>query len=153
MIEGRLCGVLLTHAHFDHIYGLNTLIALYPSLRILTSEIGKEALLSDKLNFSRYYGDPFVLAYPQNVQVVQDGETVQLFNGVDAQAVFTPGHSPDCVTWMTEEAVFTGDSYIPGVKTVTNIPLSDKELAEHSEAVIQAMAHLRPIYPGHAHEE
>lgn len=153
MLEGRLCGVLLTHAHFDHIYGLNTLISLFPSLRVYTCQAGLEGLLSDKLNFSRYYGDPFVLAYPENVQIVQDGEAVKLFDGIEVEAVYTPGHSPDCVTWKTDEALFTGDSCIPGVKTVTNIPHSDKDLADHSEAVIRAMALKRIIYPGHAQKD
>ena len=39
LIDGRLAGVLLTHAHFDHIYGLNTLLELFPDVPILTNEM------------------------------------------------------------------------------------------------------------------
>ena len=152
LVEGRLRGVLLTHAHFDHIYGLNTLMALFPSVPVLTNEAGYEGLLSDKLNFSRYYGNPFVLDDPGNVRLVQDGEEVELFDGVTARAVYTPGHSPGCVTWIADDAVFTGDSYIPGVKTVANVPHSNKELAALSEAVIRDLARDLNIYPGHASE-
>ena len=152
LVQGQLCGVLLTHAHFDHIYGLNTLLSLYPSLPVVTNEYGLNGLNSDKLNFSRYYGDPFVLDSADNVRLVQDGEQIPLFADIDARAVFTPGHSPDCITWIAGDAVFTGDSYIPGVKTVTNIPHSDKELAAHSEAVIRELSMERLLYPGHAPE-
>ena len=150
LIEGDLCGVLLTHSHFDHIYGLNQLMTLYPRLAVYTSRPGLDGLLSDKLNFSRYYGDPIVLDSPENVVVVDDGDTVQLFDGVTIQALVTPGHSPDCVTWLTDEVLFTGDCYIPGVKMVTNLPHSDKVLAAQSESLIRDLAETRTVYPGHA---
>lgn len=150
LVEGKLQGVLLTHAHFDHIYGLNNLVSLFPGLTVYTIMAGFNGLLSDKLNFSRYYGDPFIFDSPDNVKLVRDGECISLFEGVEIKAVATPGHSPGCVTWVTEDAIFTGDSYIPGVKTVANLPHSDKELALKSEALIRDMVENRSIYPGHA---
>lgn len=150
LVEGKLQGVLLTHAHFDHIYGLNNLVSLFPGLTVYTIMAGFNGLLSDKLNFSRYYGDPFIFDSPDNVKLVRDGECISLFEGVEIKAVATPGHSPGCVTWVTENAIFTGDSYIPGVKTVANLPHSDKELALKSEALIRDMVENRSIYPGHA---
>ena len=153
LVEGELKGVLLTHAHFDHIYGLNSLMILFPGLSVYTNQDGLDALLNDKLNFSRYYGDPFMLSRPENVAIVADGEELALFDDIKARAMYTPGHSPGCVTWIVEDAVFTGDSLIPGVKTVTNIPHSDKELAAQSENAIREMAEHRTIYPGHAPNE
>ena len=150
LVEGKLQGVLLTHAHFDHIYGLNNLVSLFPGLTVYTIMAGFNGLLSDKLNFSRYYGDPFIFDSPDNVKLVRDGECISLFEGVEIKAVATPGHSPGCVTWVTKDAIFTGDSYIPGVKTVSNLPHSDKELALKSDALIRDMVENRSIYPGHA---
>ena len=152
LIEGRLQGVLLTHAHFDHIYGLNPLMILFPDIPVYTNKDGLDALLNDKLNFSRYYGDPIILNEPGNVKLVQDGDWVELFDGIRAQAVFTPGHSPCCVSWKLDDVLFTGDSFIPGVKTVTNIPHSNKELAVDSEALIQELAEHHTIYSGHSPE-
>lgn len=149
-IDSRLEGVLLTHGHFDHIFGLNNLLALFPSLPIYTNEEGKKALLSDKLNFSRYHEEPFVLDSADNIKLINDGEDILLHEGLQTKAVFTPGHSPDCVTWIVEDIIFTGDSYIPGVKAVTNFPLSDKALAARSENLIRELAAKRKVYPGHA---
>ena len=150
LVDGKLQGILLTHAHFDHVYGLNNLISLFPGVTVFTTKAGLDGLLSDKLNFSKYYGEPFIFDSPENVKLVKDGECISLFEGVEIEAVETPGHSPDCVTWLTENAIFTGDSYIPGVKTVTNLPHSDKALALKNEALIRQMVENRSIYPGHA---
>ena len=150
LIDGNLRGVLLTHAHFDHIYGLNHLLTLFPGLTIVTNESGREGLLSDKLNFSRYHEEPFILDTSENIRVIGDGDSIPLFEGVNARAVFTPGHSPSCVTWIVGDAIFTGDSYIPGVKTVTAFPHSNKEQAAQSEMLIKRLAKSRRIYPGHA---
>lgn len=152
LVDGKLQGVLLTHAHFDHIYGLNSLMILYPGLSVYTNQVGLDTLLNDKLNFSRYYGEPIIFNEPDRVKLVKDREWVELFDGIRAQAVFTPGHSPCCVTWMIDDALFTGDSFIPGVKTVTNIPHSNKDLAAESEALIRELAVHRTIYSGHAPE-
>lgn len=150
LIDGKLQGVLLTHAHFDHIYGLNNLESLFPGVPVYTVMAGLNGLMSDKLNFSRYYGEPFIFDSPDNIKLVNDGECISLFDGVEIKAVATPGHSPGCVTWLTSDAIFTGDSYIPGVKTVANLPHSDKDLALKNEALIRQMVENRLIYPGHA---
>ena len=152
LVDGDLQGVLLTHAHFDHIYGLNSLMILYPGLSVYTNQVGLDTLLNDKLNFSRYYGEPIIFNEPDRVKLVKDREWVELFDGIRAQVVFTPGHSPCCVTWIIDDALFTGDSFIPGVKTVTNIPHSNKDLAAKSEALIRELAEHRTIYSGHAPE-
>lgn len=152
LVDGDLQGVLLTHAHFDHIYGLNSLMILNPGLSVYTNQVGLDTLLNDKLNFSRYYGEPIIFNEPDRVKLVEDREWVELFDGISAQAVFTPGHSPCCISWIIDDALFTGDSFIPGVKTVTNIPHSNKELANESEALIRELAEHRTIYSGHAPE-
>lgn len=149
MVKGDLRGVLITHPHFDHIYGLNRLIETFPAALVLTNEDGKKGLLDDKLNFSRYHEEQFVLNSPQNIKLVTDGETMEMFDGCSVKAVFTPGHCPGCVTWVMDKAIFTGDSLIPGVDTVTNFPHSDKLLAARSEVLIRKLALRRQIYAGH----
>ena len=148
----NLRGVMLTHGHYDHIYGLNVLLTMYPSMAILTNEPGKVELLNDKRNFSRYINNPFILQSPENITLVEDRQGIDLFDGIQAEPVFTPGHSPSCVTWVIGDAVFTGDSYIPGVKTVTNFPLSNRAQSAASEIIIKDLISHRDVYPGHAPE-
>lgn len=151
-IKGTLCGILLTHGHFDHIYGLNQLLNLYPDVPVYTNDYGMETLYDDKLNFSKFYGNTLQLQPVNNIRILHDGDEFELFDGVKVHAVFTPGHSPCCVTWVLDDMMFTGDSYIPGVKTVTNLPHCDKKQAACSEILIKKLAEHRTVYPGHAPE-
>ena len=66
-------GVFLTHGHFDHIYGLNSLVEAFPDCKVYVTEYTKQAIASDKLNMSRYHETPFTY-YGGNVEVVRDGE-------------------------------------------------------------------------------
>ncbi|MCQ2181785.1 MAG: MBL fold metallo-hydrolase [Bacteroidales bacterium] len=68
-------GVLLTHAHFDHIYGLPSLLERFPDVAIYTNGWGKRALADDRMNLSRYHDAPVCVECP-NVRIVSEGEKV-----------------------------------------------------------------------------
>ena len=88
--------------------------------------------------------------HPERIVVVDDGTRVDLGDGNAVTAVATPGHTPGCITWMTDDALFTGDACIPGVRVVTNLPHGDKQLAMRSLEHIRSLAaEGRTIYPGH----
>lgn len=141
--------VLLTHAHFDHIYGLNRVAELNPAVKIYTNVYGGKALLSDKLNMSRYHDSPFIFKYEEKIINVDNEEEINIGDDLTARAYFTLGHNPSCITWVIGDAVFTGDAYIPGVKTVTNLPGSNKLLAHQSELLIIKISQGRRVFPGH----
>lgn len=141
--------VLLTHAHFDHIYGLNRVVELNPHVRIYTNESGREMLLNSKKNLSFYHESPFVISESAHIITVDDGTTLELGEGMTAKAIFTPGHNPSCITWIIEDCLFTGDAYIPDIKTVTNLPGGNKTQSKHSIKIIKELAIGRTIYPGH----
>lgn len=143
MFEG-VRHVLLTHAHFDHIRGLNDLLKISPDALVYTNEFGRESLLDPRKNMSFYHGEPFVFEHPDSIVIVEDGDEVG-----PAKAVFTQGHNPGCITWVTDDAIFTGDAYIPGIKTVTNLPYGNKAEALRSARLIEELAKERSIYPGH----
>jgi len=141
-------GVLLTHAHYDHIYGLPRLTGLYPDLRVYTNEIGRKALTNSRLNMSKYHNDPIVYE-SENVVVCKEGDEIELFDGVYVKVYETPGHHPSCLTFGVENYLFTGDSYIPEEKVVTMLPGADKEMAGQSLERILKLAEGKVICPGH----
>jgi len=144
----ELKGILLTHSHFDHIYGINKIIERFPNCVVYTSIDGKEGLYSDRYNFSRYHGESIIFQ-GENIHVLNDGEEIQVFPNINMKAILTPGHDRSCVTYYTEDDIFTGDSYIPGIKVITTFPRSNKDDAEKSLAHIMELSVNRNIYPGH----
>lgn len=142
--------ILLTHAHLDHIYGLNRLLELNSDATVYTNEQGCGMLFDDKKNMSRYHETPFVFEHPERVVIVNDGDEINIGEGMTATAIFTPGHNPSCITWIVGNNLFTGDSYIPGVKTVTNLPGSNKLQAAASERLLFQLAKDYIIFPGHS---
>lgn len=119
--SSEIKGVLLTHAHYDHMYGLPKLTEQFPLLQVYTNEIGKKALASERLNFSKYHEDP-INYETDNVVICEDSDEIELFDGVKAVVHYTPGHNPACMTYEVGDYLFTGDSYILGIKVATNLP-------------------------------
>lgn len=147
----KIKGVLLTHAHYDHMYGLPRLTEMFPSLRVFTNEVGKKALANERLNFSKYHEDP-INYETDNVVICKDSDEIELFDGVKTVVHYTPGHNPACLTYEVGEYLFTGDSYIPGIKVVTNLPGGNKEFATRSLERILELAKGRILCPGHVVE-
>ena len=141
-------GVFLTHSHFDHIYGLNALHKAFPQSKVYTSAYGREALYNDKKNFSLYHETSFVFE-SKEVSVIGEGDKVEIYPGLTLTAFATPGHCPSCLTYSVASWLFTGDSYIPGIKVVTKLRNGDRQQAKESKNRILQLAEGKVICPGH----
>lgn len=148
--EKSVEGVLLTHAHSDHIYGLEELIKRYPSVKICTNVVGVEALRSPKLNLSHYHSEypDISIEASENIHVLAEGNTVDVL-GFAVKVYETPGHSPSCITYIVDDMAFTGDAYIPDVKVFTGFPLSNRKQAVLSEERIKQLTMNCSILSGH----
>ena len=149
--KSTIAGVMLTHVHYDHIYGLNRLMTLMPDCLIYTNDFGQKSLTDPKRNFSRYHTevDDFIFEYPEKVVVVGEGEKIELYEGVYADVFYTPGHDESGLCYKVGEDLFTGDAYIPGVKTVTTFPHSSKKKALESDLRISSFLSGMKVWPGH----
>jgi glyoxylase-like metal-dependent hydrolase (beta-lactamase superfamily II) len=144
----KVRGVFLTHTHFDHTYGINELHGNHPECRVYTAEYGKIALYDDKRNFSKYHEASFVYE-GTDIVALNNEDSVELYPGVNITAFETPGHCPSCLTYVLNDWVFTGDSYIPGVKVVTKLPKGNIIQAQESVKKILKLAKGKMICPGH----
>ncbi|MDR1503989.1 MAG: MBL fold metallo-hydrolase [Prevotella sp.] len=126
-------GILLTHTHFDHIYGLNELKKVYPACKVYTSSDGTKGLYDPKLNMSFYYDeiDNYVFQF-DDVTELKEADKMELWLGVTMEVIESSGHDTSCLTYKIGRYLFTGDSYIPGIKVVTNFPKSNKKDADVS---------------------
>lgn len=140
--------VFLTHTHYDHIYGLKNLLANFPDIPVYTSAYGDVALQSAKMNLSRYWGDAMELKI-KNLRVVGNSDRVILTTHYQVDVIETPGHDESCLSYRIREYFFSGDSFIPGMETITSFPHSNKSDAERSRLKILSLADGCCLCPGH----
>ena len=138
--------VLLTHAHFDHIIGVQSFadekIPIYVGS-------GDKLMLSDPyykcyLGFlgvnDGYYGDATPLS---------DGDILE-FGNIRVNVISTPGHTPGGVTYKIENSVFVGDTLFEnGGYGRCDLPLGD--ITNLEKSLIKLFARFRDeiFYPGH----
>lgn len=143
-----ILGVLLTHTHFDHCYGVNLILQNFLSTSInVFSKYSLEALANSRLNGSRYAEIPFEVK-SQNVQINRIDLPFLLWNNIDIIPLATPGHSIDSISFVCKNNIFTGDSLIPNTKVITKIRGANRESAILSIDRILKMKNMT-ILPGH----
>ena len=151
LINGKAVeGVLLTHTHSDHIYGLESLIDSYPKVKVYTNAFGAEALRSPKMNLSCYHSEypEISIDSSENIRILSEGEQLEVL-GEPVQIYETPGHDPSCLTYIIGNNAYTGDAYIPGIKVFTGFPYSKKAQAAASVERILQLVQGCIIMPGH----
>ncbi|MFR9585848.1 MAG: MBL fold metallo-hydrolase [Rikenellaceae bacterium] len=131
-------GVLLTHTHHDHIYGLNDLYDLFPKLEVYTSEHGASGLKNTTSNLSKYTINPFIYK-GDKIMILDNGSELELFSNYTISVYYTSGHDISSLTYKLDNFLFTGDSYIPNVKVVTSFPLGDREANKESLKLIDSL--------------
>jgi hydroxyacylglutathione hydrolase len=141
--------VLLTHAHLDHIAGLEELREFWPELPILIHPAEAEFLTEPELNLSIMIDEPIVA--PRATGFLNAGDHVTLA-GLQFEVRHTPGHSPGGITLYQpqERIAFVGDALFQGSIGRTDFPTSDHELLIRSihEQLLTLPDHTR-IFPGH----
>ncbi|MEM6959512.1 MAG: MBL fold metallo-hydrolase [Myxococcota bacterium] len=101
----RLHAVFETHAHADHLSGGQWLKARF-GVPVVIGERIREVQAVFKGLFEL---DGLATDGSQFDRLIHDGETVA-FGGLEVEALATPGHTPACVSYRIEDAVFTGDA-------------------------------------------
>ncbi len=144
-------GVFITHGHHDHIFGINALKEAFPECVVYASEECARMLASAKANLSMYLEMP--MEYAGEVSILHDSDQVALYDGITLTAIATPGHNPSCLCFKVGNYLFTGDSYIPGTKIVTNLPKGNKKQAQESLDKIMLFAKELTVCPGHFIED
>jgi hydroxyacylglutathione hydrolase len=113
-----LTGIFIKHTHFDHIYGLNQVVSLFPDCIVYTSEEGQKGLYSDIFNISHYNGESFIYKF-DNIGILLNNDRIELFPNIFMNVIATPGHDWSCLTYPCNESLFTGDSFLPDYEAIS----------------------------------
>jgi ribonuclease/clavin/mitogillin len=124
--------MVLTHAHVDHIGGVNQVREKYGEMDVLKMRWpGHDAAAGGGI-------------------VAIDGDAVVEADGVTLRAIHTPGHAPDHLCYYLEEekALFTGDVVLGAGTTV--IPDDTGDLGQYMDSLRRLLQlDLETIYPAH----
>lgn len=141
--------ILLTHAHFDHIAGLNEVRKITNApVYIHASE--QEWLINPDLNgSSRWPGLGGATICDKAEYELKDGQKLELA-GFSLSVWHTPGHSPGSLSFVIGDHVFCGDALFAGSIGRTDLPGGNYEQLIVS---IQEKLLILPdgmiCYPGH----
>lgn len=143
-------GILLTHCHLDHIYGLPKVLKYFPDAKIYCSGQTHKGLKDETLNLS-YIMPEVLYSFNYDENVVELSEGLHSIDDIKLEMIICNGHSNDCQSYIIGENLFTGDALLPFAKVFTKWPTSNKELALESEHKLRQLAEEKKliIQPGH----
>lgn len=133
--------VAITHGHFDHIAGLDSL--KYP---FSMDPLDVPFLMDERLNGSLYFDELVTitkkpLLYP-NKPIVFGKHTLEI--------IPTPGHTPGSVSLKLGAWLFSGDAIFCDAIGRTDIPLASQKTLLHSiKNRVLTLPGETLIYPGH----
>lgn len=147
-----LCAILLTHAHFDHIMGLEALKKAFPAAPVYVNELEKEWLSTPELNASLLLlGKP--VTAPATNYFYEMGKTYDL-GGFKFSVLATPGHSIGGVSLCFAQSegtyVFTGDALFKNTIGRWDLPTGNQEqLLQSIRQQLFSLPDEFQIFPGH----
>jgi len=142
--------IIATHAHFDHVLGVEQ-IRKKLAIPFAINREDLKILESMQSRVQQFMG--FSVAPPPGVdKFLTDGQVIE-FDDESAKVIYTPGHSPGSVSLVGDGFVFTGDALfnqsigrtdLPGGDFDTLILSITKRLFSLDDDTI--------VYPGHGPE-
>lgn len=140
--------IILTHEHFDHVWGCNKLIEQYGT-KIIASSCCSEGIQSNKKNHSLFYNQVGFEIAPADVLIEDIGFRFE-WNGIDLDFFIAEGHTNGGICFVVGEYLFTGDSLIKDLKTVTKLYCGSKEkLKETIRKIEELRGRDLTVCPGH----
>jgi len=146
----RVKAMLFTHAHADHIAGVDEAIArLGADIPRLAHALEERAFEDPQLNLSEFIAAPISVSPPTGH--LEPGTTLELA-GTRWRMLFTPGHSPGGIAFVHDASgqAIVGDTLFAGSIGRIDFPTSDAEAMRHTlMKTLMSLPDSTRIYPGH----
>ena len=145
----KILGIVLTHGHFDHFFGLQTL-KVPEGTPVFLSEEDYPCLTDPKKNASFDLAEPFSLRKEICPYFLEEGDETSI--GVFFfRTIATPFHTKGslCLYFEREGALFSGDTLFKMGIGRDDLPHASPREKERSLRKIFALPSLTVVYPGH----
>lgn len=148
-INKPLKSILLTHAHFDHIGALDTIIEKYDVPLYMHKE--EFDFLSDpekngSANFQQY-GMEQIISHAKPNEIKEGSMNLE---GFEFKVLHTPGHSPGSVTYVFNDFAIVGDTLFNNGIGRTDLYRGDFEtLIDSIKDKLFELDGDLPLFPGH----
>ena len=136
----KIAGILLTHAHFDHIGAIPGIKARFPEAPVYVHP-------SDEVMF----GHPFNRLPPEYPSFPKPAGVVDARKFPLAEVIETPGHTPGGVCYYFKEdgILLSGDTLFAGSVGRTDFPGGSMTTLVESLKKLKALPDLTKVIPGH----
>lgn len=157
--------IVLTHSHFDHIIGLNSIRELRPDATVIATEKCSENIGNIYRNmsatataFMQFYekgkkGDIEIAPFVCNPADSTISEQVRvIFHGHEIDLIPVYGHSEDgLIALFDDKYLFSGDTLL-NITTVTRFPSGSKKRFFDEDIPLLQLLPVDTVYPGHGGE-
>lgn len=143
----KVCGVLITHAHFDHLYGLEDYDKEF-GCPIIISKKGIKNLQDPMANHS-FSSEKGIINYSSKNIVGISSKKFSIDN-FGIEVVVTEGHTNDSVCYIVDNKImFTGDTIFYYAVGRTDLVNSDFLSMSKSLKKLRKYDKFDKYYPGH----
>ena len=141
--------IILTHEHFDHCWGVNRLVEKF-KVPVVCSQLCSEAIHYEKRNCSVFYDNSEAFTIDCKTISVESLEYELIYGGNIIKFFMSPGHTDASISFILGKFLFTGDTMIKDLRTVTKLPTGSKMKLK---ATIEKYQHLQGkgfiVFAGH----
>ena len=133
--EMKVTGALVTHAHFDHVNGLD---------EFLEQVKGKVYCNQHEAEFLKFW--------ESELKPVGDGDKLSV-GDIDVTFLHTPGHTPGSQCFLVQEKLVSGDTLFIQACGRCDLPGGDPEQMYFSLKRLAELDEKTTLYPGHNYSD
>lgn len=144
----KIEAIILTHAHFDHIMGIDAFVEEFGVPVVYVHEKDEDLMRDPNLNLSNNY----ILGYTYSKYTcIREGQILK-HAGAEFKVIHTPGHTRGgCCYYLEEEGVlFSGDTLFQNSIGRTDFPTSSmSDMVRSIRGKLFVLPDDTKVYPGH----
>lgn len=146
--DKKLCGILLTHGHYDHFKSLEELMNTYqvdcylhPSAIVKLKDLSMSCAKFFNVNKMPNLDESRFIKLSDNQELI--------LGNMKIKVLFTPGHTNCSITYLIGDLLFTGDTLFHLSIGRTDLPTGSMMALDNSLKRIKSLKNDYQIYPGH----